>query len=96
MWVFKALRGCLQVLRCLCDKNRQEEMVEGRVSHGVSDGGSESSEAVSCSAMHSPVHYILVRGISKHVSAGFVDSSTEKSVPGVGAGNGDWVHVKCG
>ena len=32
----------------------------------------------------------------KHVSAGFVDSSTEKSVPGVGAGNDDWVHVKCG
>ena len=56
----------------------------------------KSKEAVSSSSMHSPVHSIMVRGIFTHVAVGFVDSSTEKCVPGVGARNGDWVHVKCG
>ena len=53
-----------------------------------------SKEAVSCSAMHSPVHYhLLVRGIFQHVAVDFVDSSTEKCLPDVGVRNGDWAHV---
>ena len=40
-----------------------------------------------------PCSCSLVRGISAHVAVGFVDSSTEKCLPDVGARNGDWVHV---
>jgi hypothetical protein len=40
--------------------------------------------------MHFPVHAICREAFS---SVGFVHSSTEKCLPGVGARNGDWMHV---
>lgn len=42
---------------------------------------------------HSPVHYIEVRGIFRHLALGSVVSSTEMCLPGRGARNGDWMHV---
>ena len=59
------------------------------MSHGVSEGGSESTEAVSCSAMQFLCPYAL-RGIFQHEVVGLVDSSTEMRLPPT-AVRSDWM-----